>query len=278
MFFTPMKKYLILVLVSVLLAPLVATTALADTPGDGFAVGDDCGFVMGIGETYASGTVDFTSVTNRNQGCVDESGYFYSDSARESYANYVYLPTGGTSTTYTMDFDWSTNANSNMLVDRTTGEWPCARGLNCNARFTSTSLSNRYVWFDWDCADISGCTAADAARYHVYTDVDTGLVYGYAWSDVFGFISFNDNNDNLEITQEMPPREITTWVDVLTYDEDSSTWITPEDADYNTAALADGSDYWKIRVQFEDSVSGFLTEDDIDTLKFRPVRPRFLFI
>ncbi|OGJ46325.1 hypothetical protein A3J23_03105 [Candidatus Peregrinibacteria bacterium RIFCSPLOWO2_02_FULL_48_14] len=254
--------------------PWSADTPYVEDTSQYYEVGDDCGYVMGSGASYpttgsVTGQVKFTVVTNKNQGCVDGNGYFYSDSTRESYANYVVstaLAAGTSSSTYTMDFTWSSNTARNMVVDRSTGEWTCGVA-DCYAKFTSTSLSSRWIWFDWTCAAGSSCEGLDTSLYQVQTDMDTGEVSGYAWSDEFGFLSFTGNGDNYEITQELPPREIMTYVDVLTYDEDSGSWVTPEDVDYSTAPLADGYDYWRIRVQFQDTVTGdYLTESDISSL------------
>lgn len=249
------------ILVAMLIVPILVQNAQGftwpgtdepvNTGGDGFVSGDPCGFVYAIADNYPSmaaltATVNFGAVTDTDQGCVDENGYFYSSSSRESYARYTRT---GYSTTYTLDFDY--NTTSNVFVDPLTGEWSGA------ARITNGTipLAQRWVDFDWDCTD--SC-ALDPADYHVYTDMTTGAVSGYAWSDYFNdYISFNG------LTQELPARDIVTYVDILA----NETTDGPDDVDYTDAPLADGAEFWRVRVQFLDTTTGeFLTADDITTL------------
>ncbi len=255
--------FLVLVL-PLLLAPFSgaasAFTMTGDTPyvegGDGFMSGDDCGFVMGTASSYSSlrgsTTVAFTSVEpDRDQGCIDASGYAYSSSSRESYANF----TAGTpiSTTVTMDMDWSTTAANNVVVDQSTGYWGgYARILDSSI----TPASSRLVSFDWTCAPSSSCYGLDTGKYHVTTNLSTGAVTGYAWSDYYGFISFNS------LTEELAPRQIETVITILDSDGNE-----PDTVDYTNAPLADGYDYWRVRVQFFNRVTGLpLPESDITSL------------
>ena len=261
-----MKKLFYAILLAMLIVPIFvqkqmvekadAVWPFTDEPGHGFDSGDVCGFVHSVAASYPSiaaltATVNFGVVADANQGCVDENGYFFSSSARESEAIYS-RTVGGTTTAYTLDFDF--NTASNVFVDPTTGEWSGA------ARITSSSTpaippAQRWVDFDWDCSDSCGLDPED---YHVYTDMTTGAVNGYAWSDYFNsYISFNG------LTQELPERGITTRVQILANDTDYG----PDDVDGSTAPLADGAEYWRVKVQFIDSLTGIaLGSDDLDSL------------
>lgn len=254
-----MKKSILLftlLCVSVLATPFAnAFSASGDTPyaegGDGFMSGDDCGFVMGTSSTYNNGTMYFTSVEpDRDQGCVDENGYFYKSSSRNSYSTFT--KSGGLSSV-SVNYRWSSTSSLNTVVDQTTGYW------SGYARMTHSSLpsTQRLLWFDWTCPASSSCYGLDTGKYHVQTDLETGAISGYAWNDYFGFVSFSS------LTAELPPRQIMTYIDILANETD----MGPEDVDYTNAPLADGYEFWRIRVQFYDQATGqFLDESDIDDL------------
>lgn len=251
-----------LVLTAAPFASGLITVGSGDTPldegGDGFTTDDPCGYVMGTADAYSGGTVFLSSVDNDDQGCVDANGYFYEYSStftsRDSTATYSI--TGGV-TNLTIDFTWSSDSSDHVFVDPITGYW------SGYAKFTTGSQP--WIWFDWTCADAadaSACTADEASKYWIRTDLDTGEVSGYALSGAYGFISFN----NLE--QELPPLEIVTYVDILADDTD----MGPEDVDYTNTVLADGKVPWRFRVQFYDTVRGvFLDADDIEMLSITPV-------
>ena len=233
-------------------------TLFGDTPGDGFESGDACGFVMGSGTSYSNGTLNFSGVTDMHQACADENGNFYSSSTRESYANYTRT---GSSTTYVIDFDYSssTYAYIDYTAEAGYGLWK-GSGILTNS---TVPAGQKRIDFEWACAGKSLCTGGSgvASDYYVRTDMSTGIVSGYAWSDYFGtFISFQGSVAG-QVTMELPPQQIVTYVDILANDTNDG----PDDVDYTTAPVADGAEFWRIRVQFLDLTTGeFLDADDID--------------
>lgn len=239
-----------------------------DTPGDGFDAGDDCGFVMGSADSYGTltvtGRVNFSVIADTQQGCVDENQYFYSSSTRESYGRYAYT-SGGVTTNYVMDFDYSATSNVFLELDPSGDYWTWTGA----ARIVNGTIpsAQRWVDFEWTCADVTCSSGLNPEDYYVRTDTRTGVISGYAWNDYVGnFISFNSSTDAL--VQELPPRSIVTYVDILA----NETTDGPDDVDYTDAPLADGAAYWRVRVQFLDQTTGqFLDADDIDELYITPV-------
>ncbi len=247
-----------------------AAFSMGDTPGNGFDSGDDCGFVMGVADAYGTptvtGRVNFSVITDTQQGCVDANQYFYSSSTRESYARYVYT-SGGVTTNYVMDFDYSAASNVFLELDPSGDYWTWTGA----ARIITGTIpsAQRWVDFEWTCdSDSAGssCPSGSPEDYYVRTDTRTGVISGYAWNDYFNtFISFNSATSAL--TQELPPRSIETYVDILA----NETTDGPDDVDYTDAPLADGAEYWRVRVQFWDSSRNmFLDADDIDELYITP--------
>lgn len=252
-----------------------------DTPinegGNGFATADECGFIYGISETYRSFTMNFTNMqgisedSNAWQACVDENGYVIDDvelansfnvayySREESPLSFILGEESALNINHRISFkgtsdptDPSSEASYETVVDQNTGMWSGYARI-----FGDDFEGNRWVDFDWLCAEESPCYGENYDEYHVSTDLSTGEISGYAWNDTLGFISFNG------LTQELRPRDIVTYVDVLAGQTDRG----PDDVDYTTAPLADGYEYWRVRVQFFDVVTGqFLTRDDIDHL------------
>ncbi|QQR54326.1 hypothetical protein IPG41_03925 [Candidatus Peregrinibacteria bacterium] len=239
-----------------------------DTPGDGFETSDPCGFLMGGSLPYNSMYVDADAVPDANQACADESGYFYEyeapvlslSSDRDSHVRVRV----GSAVSYTVDL---VGSNYGAVVDQTTGQWS-GYGYITDASYPGT---NRWVWFDWNCVmgdafSGSGTSCGSGINnqsYRVRTDLDTGLVTGYAWNDDMGFISFR------QLTMELPPHEVEVYVDIFA----SDTELGPNAVDLDTAPLADGYDYWRIRVQFWDATAHqFLDEDDFvaGSLNFTP--------
>ena len=84
-----MKNFLPTLLISLFTALFFVPTAFADTPGDGFDLGDNCGYVMGTStssydlqqEINTGGNIVFdVGATYRTyQLCMDEDGYAYND-------------------------------------------------------------------------------------------------------------------------------------------------------------------------------------------------------
>jgi len=236
-----------------------------DAPGGGFNSGDECGFVMGSTGLATSVTLDFDVITNADQGCVDENGYFYSSSSRESFARYTDYSGGPSGTNYILDFDYNTASNVFQELDPSGDYWTWT-GM---ARILGGTIpaAQRWVDFEWTCADTSCINpetgeVIDPADYYVRTNTTTGEVAGYAWSDYFDtFISFNG------LMQELPPRHIETYVDILANNSTNG----PGSVDSLTAPLADGAEYWRVRVQFWDSARmAFLDPEDVLSLSITP--------
>lgn len=251
-----------------------STTMFGDNPidegGDGFVAEDHCGYVYGTADTYYDGsqyeTVKFTSVDNtgssvdNTQGCAETSGYFYSSAARDSYFQYSYG--SPLATTLTVDLDYYNGVMGcgptgvdacDAVIDQSTGRW------SGYARFIDGTMpaAKRDVWFNWTCARTAtpAACAALGAVPKVQTDLTTGVTSGYAWNDYFGFMLFDGLN------WELPPETVDMFVDVL-----SSNDVTgPEAATYITAPVADGEDFWRVRVQFANGAD-YLTEADIASL------------
>lgn len=246
-----------------LFAPLVLqninpanSISLTDTPGDGFSASDPCGFVYGVADAYDSGTTNFDIISpNYDQGCIDANGFFYSDAASSRKSTFQFTHTDFPGT-YIVDLDYSASTYVSQMLE--------PDGLNYvwsgNGRIISGSVpapsSNRIVDFDWTCTQVgASCPGGDPADYYVRTDVLTGEISGYAWNDYFDtMISFNG------LTQELPPRQIEAYVDILA----NETALGPNDVNYTNAPLADGAEFWRLRVQFWDSSRNrFLTPDEI---------------
>lgn len=238
-----------------------------DSPddADGFAAGDPCGFVEGTSTPYRAISIDADGVSpDRNQACADASGYFYEHdypalslfSDRDSF---VQIEGGGAAAPYSYTVDL-VGTSYGALVDQTTGEWS-GYGYITDTSYTG---KNRWVWFDWRCVGVDSFSGSDAtcgggissSSYRVTTNLETGLVQGYAWNDDLGFLSFRN------LTMELAPHDIEVWVDVLASDTD----LGPNAVDVDTAPMADNYDYWRIRVQFWDVTAGeFLDESDFTT-------------
>lgn len=228
----------------------VEVTGLSvDTPedegGDGFVSGDDCGFLMGTADldppstpvvdgysyTTGLGQITLSGISNDDQACVDENGYFYQDSIRESLVSHTTLGD--------IDFTWSSVATNNVYVDPVTGYWS---GV---AKRTASGLTPPETWMeiDWTCP--SGYTESECDVYRVKTDTATGEVSGYAWIPAYGYVSMEG------LTVELAPRTVVAYVEVIS-DED----VYPEDATYSNAPLADGYEYWRIKMTFVDTLTG----------------------
>lgn len=272
-----MKKPFYALLLALLVVPILVQNAqgislspssgidlgLGDNPGDGFDSNDDCGYIYGVADLYPDihtsitieGEMDFDSVSDSTQGCVDENGYFLSGQDMGFYTNTLV-----SGTTFRLDFDYSSLRY--VKIDPATGLW------SGQAKITNSAvpLTQSLVDFSWDCS--SGCTLVDGttidpADYQVYTNMSTGEVSGYAWSDYFNsFISFNG------LMQELPAQQIQTYVNI--YANDTSN--TPLMVDASNAPVADGAESWRISVQFYDPVARrYLDESDIDTLLITPI-------
>lgn len=246
-----------------------AATMFDDSPddADGFASGDPCGYVEGTSTVYRSKHVDADAIGDNDQACADASGYFYSNdypalslySDRNSVVNVVYETSGASGATYTYEVSL-VGTGYGTVVDQTTGEWS-GYGYITDDSYSGT---NPWVWFDWACvgtdsfsgSDTTCNGAIDDRSYRVTTDLDTGVIQGYGWNDDLGFISFRN------LTMELAPHDIQVWVDIYA----NTTELGPDDVDLDTGVLADGYDYWRVRVQFwDDTALEFLDESDFTT-------------
>lgn len=243
-----MKKLFHVLLVALLVSPILVNQAQSllsfdDNPGDGFAVGDECGFIYGAA-TPASGygTLSFDEVSNMDQGCVEQSGYFYSGSGRESLAYYYPADPETDPNSYTLDFDY--DANTSVFVDPVTGLWSGKAKLLSSTATIPFAQSG--IEFEWNCTPVnpSALCNEDPANYFVRTNLTTGEVGGYAWSPYLKkFISFHG------FQQELAPQNIETYVSIYAND---SAWDADSVA-YENAPLADGAEFWRVQVQFWDS-------------------------
>lgn len=244
----------------------ISLTLPTDTPsdegGDGYQADEDCGFVMG-NKSYAAATLDFSSLDNDEQACLDafagaSTGSFHSDSDTESYVQLSY----GT-TTMIIDLAPDTVQLGNRVsVDLSTGQW------SGYGKIISPTVpkGQEWVWFDWTCqSGYIGCTPGSESSSYVTTNMDTGTTTGYAWSDFLaklrgdgnGYISFK------KIQMEVPPMVI---VPVIEIHANEST-NTPSGVDRDTAPQANGIDYWRVGIYFVDMVTGLtLDESDINQL------------
>lgn len=264
-----MKKAPYLFLLLMLVVPIVLhnvnpvdSLSFPDTPGDGFSSDDPCGFVYGVADVYDSITVDFDAISpNDQQGCVDANGFFYSDATSGQKSNFQFrdAASGGT---YTVDLDYSAGIYVAQTLEADGLNYVWAGSGRIGGGAIPAPSSNRLVDFTWDCADVSCPTGLIPEDYYVRTDATTGEVSGYAWSDYFdAFLSFNG------LSQELPPRQIEAYVDILANESD----LDPNDVDYTTAPLADGAEFWRVRIQFWDSVQNrFLTPSEISNLTITP--------
>jgi len=248
-----------------------------DESNTGYNVGDPCGYVMGTGTAYPAlpkpvapatsmGVLGFTAVDNTDfqndtsQACLDANGYFYNSAGRKSQAYYAVSTTGGAAamtTRYTMDLAYFNTIAPAFAanIDRTTGNW------TGYARFTDTSIpaGKRDVWFNWTCSS-PACSASSASKYQVHTDLATGNIRGYAWSDYFGFINFNG------LTSELPPRIVT-----MRFTVTASDGTLPNAVDLDNGPFADGSDFYRLKVEFFDESTGVMLKDtDITSLNMAP--------
>jgi hypothetical protein len=261
-FTTPFMKNSVasFLLVALLAAAFVATPlSLADTPGQSFDPSEDeCGFLMGTsvereGAAYSGGTVDFDSIANDKQACVNELGYFHkSVDHEESWGKH--------SQWGKIDFAWSTNPNNNVRFGDVSedGQYRYLKGraelieLEASDLGGSPVLDNK-LQFDWSCEGKPWCNDA-ALEQRVKVDLSTGALSGVAWNVHTGYMDFTGT------TLELAPREIQAFVDVFA--NDGST--IPGGVDLTTAPVADGYAFYRARVQFFDTSLGrYLTEDEV---------------
>lgn len=235
-----------------------------DEGGDGYNSTDTCGYLYGTGTVYSGGTLELSGVSNKAQGCIDSSGYFYEN------AGYI-LPRTSTGSftvasvvtnTYTIDFAANNGTSSAVVVDTTSGSWS---GHATIIASTGSMPAKTDVWFDWVCSNPKIKSCLTPSLYTVRTDVDTGDVAGYAWNDSLGFISFNG------LHQELPPKQVDMVVDVTSSEESGS--MAPSAADYTNAPLADGQDYWSVNVHlYWSGTTDSLTAADVTSLSISPNR------
>ncbi len=242
-----------MLLISLFLAVFFVPTAFADTPGDGFDVGDNCGYVMGTStSTYdalqnvinTGGNIVFdVGATYRlDRLCVKSTGYTYS-----TYTN------GWSNQVGWIDFGWEKPITMNA-----TDYWASVANIDPGTGVWSGYAWNEivgWVWFDWACSDPDpDC----ATTNRVVTDMTTGDVTGFAWNDQIGWISFNG------LTQEVPPMDITPSITIENGDGDLLSAI-----DFTNAPYADGYQYYRVKLILTDNVTGeTLTSDDLDRVGF----------
>lgn len=242
-----MKKFFPTLLVSLFIAIFFVPTAFADTPGDGFDVGDPCGYVMGTStssydllqrEINTGGNVVFdVGATYRlSRLCMKSTGYAYSTYAH-AWSNQV----GWIDFAWEKPIDmsaedyWANVAN----IDPATGAWT---GYAWNEIVG-------WIWFDWDCT--VSCTN------RVVTDMTTGDVTGYAWNDQIGWISFNG------LTQEVPPMDISATITIENGAGDDVSAI-----DITNAPMSDGFQNYRIKAVFTDQNTGeTLTSADLSKVE-----------
>ena len=252
-----------------------------DIPGAGYRPGDECGFILGTESRdkpeLGGGRLDYGNmhmhfynpdeppvqeVAANSTPCFDLNGYFYNEADGENDSIAV-LRTGDADVNgngeidpeevdpaYSVNFTWSLSRANHVNIDWTTG------AVTGYAQVTGALLGGEeWLWMDWACQDEPWC--ARAADFRVRVDLEaqnpeTGRypLRGFAWSDRFGWVSFN----GLEI--EAPPRVADVFVDILTLDEESGEWILPSQVGLSNAPQADTFDYWRVRAQFFDRLTG----------------------
>jgi hypothetical protein len=268
---------------------LAATSPFVGTPDGVFYSADDCGFVMGQSAVFGTGQVLADFVTDTDQLCFDINGYAYSDSGKNAHLHHSYYGT--------MDMAWTASSDYLLNVDYITGKWSgVGKFVSLGSSLTPKELSgltaNPYLFFNPEtCADDSTCSGADLSSYQVTTDMDSGLntgdIAGWAWSPGLArWISFDpgvtggsggggvdggSGGGAVKLYQELPPDTYQILVDVLAHDsgmDGVSTELGPDDVDLTNAPIGDGVDFWRVRVQFLDTLTGtFLGEGDFDSFE-----------
>lgn len=225
-------------------------------PGDGFEPGDNCGFLTGIGVVESNGgrLLFQTAVSDQNLACIDEDGYFYEDSFKNSFA--FHTTHGLIDFTY---YSSSSDPSDWAAIDLTTGQFT---GF---ARMPALPPGDQELWFDWTCAvstqTVEGepCTE-DSYVDRVTMDLQTGEVSGYAWNDSIGWVPFVGLSAN-PIQVELPPAHVDVTIEIVA----NGDGLTPSEVDLATAPLADGQEYWMLKMTLFDPVSGtYLDESAIE--------------
>jgi hypothetical protein len=207
-----------------------------------------CGLVEGVsvdrfvsGEGLFSGGIDFDSVVDEDQGCIGPNYAFYEDEVQSSTAFHPVLKL--------IDFTWSVNSANHVSLDEN-GYW---QGFAKLPRIAGAG--NKWLWFDWTCDE---CTEVDYEN-RVHTDLTTGEVSGYAWSDFLasttgiGYVSFDG------LTQKLLPMQVEPQIEILSLDG-----LSPGEVTIDTAPYADGYQWWRVKVQFHDFTSGrYLNESEV---------------
>ena len=250
---------------SLLVASFTVLTAFADTPGAGFdPLADPCGYLTGNAPASNFGQVVLNGAGS-NQACVDQSGYFYSDSDQTSKAGYLNTDPAKKGT-YPLNFSWSSTSDYRPRVNFSeNGAWQgYAKIEGLSNQVLNNMPSAQWLWFDWSLSCETpgdGLTCAgmeDAESYQVRTDLSTGITEGYAWNDYFGWIYFYQ-------TLEVAPLPVEVSVSIST--ETPSGMQAPDEVTFQTAPHADGVDDWIVQVQFWDPLrQRYLGPEEIESL------------
>lgn len=243
---TVLKKSLSLIAVFAGLASLllVALPAEAD-----FGSSPDCGFFTGTTRRYGAGQMLFDYYGNRNRVCIDYSGYV--DSAATQGLSY-HSSLG--------KLKWSWGAPEDMpYVDLETGllhGYVRIDSLLPQVKAGTLPANEMWIWLDWALQGAGGAPASHKAK----VDLNTGQLSGFAWSD---YLKRTTGNGYIllgrDASVELPPTQVQLVVDIvapgdengdLAYDTD----YTVDEVNRDTAPLADGAQFWRVRIRAYDTV------------------------
>ncbi|MFA5855150.1 MAG: hypothetical protein WC846_02595 [Candidatus Gracilibacteria bacterium] len=219
--------------------------ASSDEAGYMYSVGDPCGYVMGTQAiSWNSLRVDFDGVDDKFQGCVDSDGIFYTSAPDRGSKFDFYLD--GKIVPFVVDLA-SDDGTYGASMDAD-GYWG---GMGKIISGPVSAVVGQMVLFDWTCP--SGEPSC-ATKFHVKTNLETGVVTGYAWNKTLGMMWFKG------LTQELPP--ITVTQNLFIYANDTTNGPTMVDS--TNAPLADGDEYWRVKVTFTDENGDIIPEEKFD--------------
>lgn len=258
-------------------AMLLASLFLVPFTHAEFGGDPDCGYFTGTTRRYGAGQMLFDYYKSTQRVCIDYSAYVEDGNA----AALSYHSSLGQ-----LNWDWGDSADL-PYVDLETGYlhgYLRVESLVSSVREGSLPANEMWVWLDWDCSGGSsgilgdsscrgkgGSSRTPASSYKPQVDLETGALSGFAWSDYLyrttgnGYIFLR--GDGTEV--ELPPTQVQVVVDVVTPDDTDGdrvydTDYTVEEADRETAPLADGAQFWRVRIRAYDTLgSTSLTGDDI---------------
>lgn len=118
-----------------------------------------------------------------------------------------------------------------------------------------------WVWFDWDA---NNCNCALDVERRVHTDLTTGEVVGWAWSDTAGWIRFGNRSEpQYAVYQDLPEEVETRYVQpVVTISPDPSEVTKYGAGGGSWAPFADGDDSYLVSVALIDADGDRITEAD----------------